>query len=874
VIALLAILLALLRPGGTAGAASAAPDTTTTQNVTTAAYGNLRDDWDSGEPALTQSAVKSGSFGLLFSTKLIGAIYGQPLVYNGTVLVTTENARAYALNAQTGQIIWQRSLGYPFLASTIGCSDLEPAIGSTATGVVDPTTGTYYFTTRTVRGAQSVSNGHWYLQAVDATTGAERAGFPVEIKGTPSNTRGVPFDEGYAMQRPALLLLNGVVYMAFASNCDITPYRGIVVGVSTTTTAKVTTMWSAESGAGTDVNSQAGIWQSGAGLVSDGPNQIILTTGNGVSPSPAPSDKPPATLSESVIRLQVGTNGNLTPTQFFAPSDAPDLDANDNDLGAGGPIELPPSYFGTKSIPHLLVQVSKDGRIFLLNANNMGGYQQGPGGGDANLQTLGPFTGVWGHPAAYGGHGGWVYVLESGGGGFLRALSYGLNGSGVPELANQATSAQSFGYTSGSPLVTSNGITPGSAIVWVEYAQGPNPAAGQLQAYNAIPNKGTMQLLWSGTIGQPVHFGTPTAANGVVYVGNNQGELMAFAPGAGAGAALDTPNVRFGRVPVGRSRVVTFTISARRTVRLDHFAVSGLQELSRPVQTRRAKPGKTAGPALYPASGTIRLRPGVVRVERLRRDTALGVGRALRVRVRYTPRSAGPIVGTIRIRTSAGPSTINFSGYGTRKGLFVSAEPLTFGAISDVTGGRSLALTFSNSWSHAERITGYGLPGEPFHVTGLPPVGATLGPQQSVTVSVLFQPTDAGFWSTQLTIRTNEGQVTLPVRGDGIVGLPQLAVSPTSIDFGPVPVGHTSTRTFHVRDAGSVPLLITRAIEPLPPFAAPVPLPEGISIDPGLSTEITVSFTPRRRGAVDGEYLVRGDDGRGPILVRLTGTGI
>ena len=106
------------------------------------------------------------------------------------------------------------------------------------------------------------------------------------------------------------------------------------------------------------------------------------------------------------------------------------------------------------------------------------------------LQTLGPFDGVWGHPAAYGGQGGWVYVLESAGGGYLRALSYGLNGQGAPALTSAATSAESFGYTSGSPLVTSNGTTAGSAVVWVVYAiRTERQRKRELRAYSAAPER-------------------------------------------------------------------------------------------------------------------------------------------------------------------------------------------------------------------------------------------------------------------------------------------------------------------------------------------------------------------------------------------------
>ena len=346
--------------------------------VTTAGYGTLRDDWDPNEPALSPSAVHSGGFGKLFTASLEGSIYAQPLVYEGDVIVTTEKANAYAINATNGSIVWKRSFGSPFKASTIGCSDLKPDLGSTSTPVIDPSTGTVYLTTR-LETKGGLENAHWYLQAMSASTGEERPGFPVAIAGTPINTPGVPFNESYEQQRPGLLLLNGVVYIAFASDCDITPYRGIVVGVSASTGA-ITTMWSDEAGVGTGESSQAGIWQSGAGLVSDIPGRIILTSGNGVSPQPATSSEPPATLSESVIGLTVDPSGQLTPSQFFAPSNAPDPRRRTTKISArAGRSRCRREYFGTKSIPHLVVQVGKDGRIFLVNADDMGGYRRVPG---------------------------------------------------------------------------------------------------------------------------------------------------------------------------------------------------------------------------------------------------------------------------------------------------------------------------------------------------------------------------------------------------------------------------------------------------------------------------------------------------------------
>ncbi len=844
--------------------------------VTTAAYGNLRDDWDPNEPALSPAAVQSASFGELFSTKLGGAIYAQPLVYDGDVIVSTEAAKAYAINATTGKIVWKRTFGKPFKASTIHCSDLAPNIGSTSTPVIEPSAGVIYLTTRLEEGGKGLSFAHWKLQAISAATGKEEPGYPVSITGTPSNTPGVPFNESYQQQRPGLLLLNGVVYIAFASDCDITPYRGIVVGVSTATHT-ITTMWSDEAGAGTGEDSQAGIWQSGGGLVSDIPGRIILTTGNGISPQPAKSSEPPQTLSESVIGLTVEASGQLKPTQFFAPSNAPELDEDDNDLGAGGPIALPTEYFGTKAIPHLVVQVGKDGRIFLINADDMGGYRQGPGESNAVLQTLGPFVGVWGHPAAYGGQGGWVYVLESGGGGNLQALSYGLNGAGEPALSVAGTSSESFGYTSGSPLVTSNGTAAGSAVVWAVYKEGGRNEHAQLRAYAAMPTSGNLPLLWSQPIGEASKFATPTAFEGRVYVGTAKGDLIAYGPSADA--PVQAAPVELGSVPVGEEgEAKTLSVSATREVSFagpvtvsGERAVSALEPAATP---RTVNPKlKTAGPSKIPAPGMTPISNGVISVQQPSLGTAIAAGTTVHLSVRFRPDHPGPVVGIVSIHTSAGIRTVTVTGYGTQPGLLLSSQPLTFGKVRTNAEGKALSLTFSNSWDHPETLTRLRLPAAPYQITGLPKVGTVLAPRQAITISVRFDPTRAGEYDSRLAIETDHGAVALPVTATAVKGAPLLAVSATHIDVGSVPVGHSKNVTFYVRDAGTVPLTITRAIAPLGQFSAATPLPEGITIEPGLFAAVTVTFRPDARGPASGTYVLNGNDDRGYVRVHLTGTG-
>ena len=187
------------------------------------------------------------------------------------MIVTTEEARAYGINATTGAIKWSRSFGTPVQGLDHRLLGPEARHRLHLDAGDRPATGIVYLTTRLETGSGGLANAHWYLQAVSASTGEEASGFPVEITGTPVQHARSPLQrEPTRSNGPALLLLDGIVYVAFASDCDITPYRGIVVGVSTTTHA-ITTMWSDESGVGTDQNSQAGIWQSGGGLVSDEP---------------------------------------------------------------------------------------------------------------------------------------------------------------------------------------------------------------------------------------------------------------------------------------------------------------------------------------------------------------------------------------------------------------------------------------------------------------------------------------------------------------------------------------------------------------------------------------------------------------------------
>ena len=794
----------------------------------TVSYDALRTGWDPNEPGLSPSDVSAPDFGQIFATQLDGQIYAQPVVARSTVMAVTENNKAYGLDPVSGAIRWTRDLGAPWPASVIGCGDLVPNIGATATPVVDAATGSAYFTSK-VNNGPDPDHPHWYLHAVDITTGVERPGFPTTIQGHPSNDPSNTFTPKTAMQRPGLLLLDGAVYAAFASHCDAGPFVGYVVGVNATT-GQQTAMWATEAGSS---NAGGGIWQSGGGLVSDGPRRIFFATGNGVSPPPGPGSSPPGTLAESVVRLQVNSDGSLVSQDFFSPFNNTNLDTDDTDLGSGGPMAIPDG-FGTPSHPHLLVQAGKDGRVLLLDRDNLGGVAQGPGGTDAVLQALGPYGGVWGHPAFWGGDGGYVYVVPNQGP--LTAFSVGASAAGTPTLTRVARSAGTFGYTSGSPVVTSEGSTSGTALVWVVYSGGANGAEGQLRAYNALPSNGTMQLRYAAPIGTASKFSVPATDKGRVYVGNRTGVLYGF--GRPTTVALQGSPTDFGTIAVGSTGTASVTVKALRPV-----TVSGVSS-SAPFTT-----------------GSVSL------------PRTLAAGESVTVPVTFTPTIPVSISGALSFATSVGTLAFDLHGMGTKDGLMATPSTLDFGDVP--TGGLvTSSVDVTNTGTTSTTITGVTGPGGAFSATSLQEPGFVLTAGASVTVPITFAPTSSGDKASQLVIASTTGNVTLPMSGTGVTGAPKLRVTPTDLDFGTVVVGAAATKTFDISNAGNLLLTLNKAAPPAAPFLVPDPVSEGQQLSPGDTFRQSVTFTPTQAGDFSGTYLITGNDGSGSTAVTVHGTGI
>ncbi len=399
------------------GAHHAAPANTA---VLTNKYDTYRTGQNLHETILNTGNVNVNNFGKKLSYPVDGQVYAQPLyvpnvnVNGGThnmAIVATEHDSVYAFDADQNLQLWHASFINPpqitpIPSSDTGCGDLTPEIGITSTPDIDPNTNILYVV------AATKENGQYFqrLHAINITTGNE-VSQPTTITakvrghGDGSINGHIIFDALKEGQRSGLLLLNGVVYITWASHCDHDPYHGWVIGYNASTLQKVAVYNDSPNG------SRAGIWQSGGGLAADSSGHIYFMSGNGTFDL----DGGGKDAGDSFVKLS--TRNGLSRSDYFTPFNQSCLEQKDTDLGSGAPLLLP-------SVNEM-ISAGKEGRIYVVSRHAMGGYisiqnpcsQQSRTDVDNILQEFAPGTigGLFGTPAYWNGSNGqFVYFGGSG----------------------------------------------------------------------------------------------------------------------------------------------------------------------------------------------------------------------------------------------------------------------------------------------------------------------------------------------------------------------------------------------------------------------------------------------------------------------------
>lgn len=506
-------------------------------SVTTYHNDNARTGQNIQEVVLSPANVNQSQFGKLFSTTVDGYVYAQPLYVpnvaniaggkHNVVYVATEHDSLYALDADSGAVLWQKSFinagaGITTASSgDVACGDLVPEVGITSTPVIDPSTNTIYLVAKTKENGSYLQRIH----ALDIVTGAEKFGGPVRITGSVSGTGDgnaggiVSFDPLREHNRPGLLLQNGHVVIAWASHCDVGPYHGWVMSYNAATLAQEA-VFSTNPNGGLD-----GIWMSGDGLATDASGNIYFATGNGTYDGSTNGD-----YGDSVIKLS-GPSGGFAVADWFTPFNQGSLNGGDTDVGSGGVMVLPDLPTGSAH-PHLLVQMGKEGKIYLLDRDNMGKFCSTCTSIDTQIvqEIPGATTGIWGSPAYWNGSVYWGGGNDGGSADRIKAFSFNANSSGVLSTSPTSQSNQTFGFSTAAPVISANGTNSG--IVWVLDNSSFNSSCCQiLYAFDAT-NLATMlynsnQAGTRDQSGGGVKFTAPMVANGKVYAGS-QGKVTAW----------------------------------------------------------------------------------------------------------------------------------------------------------------------------------------------------------------------------------------------------------------------------------------------------------------------------------------------------------
>jgi len=583
------------------------PLTGYTSDVTTWHYDYCRTGWQQNETMLSPGNNWS-NFGLLWQWNsqnggLQGGVLAQPLAVNNVlvprcgsscpnaVFVATSQDMLYAFNAtsNTGTQLWSPVSLTPSGGTYINCvtnpdlSNYAPcgpqgafsgaSVGVTGTPVIDVPNNVLYV----VSGVDVSGSIAFYLYAINITTGAVIT--HTQIQGSvanghtgaaectsqyPNNNGGVTFNPTVHIQRSGLLLLNGLVYVAFAPYPEIN--NGWLFAYQLQNGALVQKYVFVPTPYGTG----GGIWGSGAGPATDGSN-IFLATGNGTTFDPI-TQNIPVDVGDSLLKLSPG----LVVSDFYAPVDAGYQRChNDLDFGSGG-VLLPPAYKYTGSNGNcaagcsVVINADKESNLYVTNQQSLGGFKANGGNNiEAVLtpcqmvgnqcETYASTQGYWSSSAFwFDGTNYWLYYVP----GVdknqanpkipfpLNAYQLATGGSGPNVPISQvpyASTQHVFCYLSPTPSVSSNpNSVAGSGVLWVmEHNNQDNPkdCDGNWTGHVALhaisatpPRSGAWQDLYNSYltsadkyIGFITAFPTPTVFNGLVYMGT-QSEVDIFGP--------------------------------------------------------------------------------------------------------------------------------------------------------------------------------------------------------------------------------------------------------------------------------------------------------------------------------------------------------
>lgn len=472
---------------------------------------NYPTGWNQTETDLTPTTVHSASFGLLQTLTVDGNVHAQPLIvsnfkmkdhqFHNVLIIVTGHDTVYAFDAQNYALLWQRSLGTPQPTNDVGCGDITPEYGIASTPVIvrtDADTATIYLISATEPAPNSF---HTKIHAINVLNGRDiMKAREINPHAGLGHGESLHFDPQNQWSRASLAYANGSIYVGIGSHCDNNAgnISGWLLRYDASTLALQNAFNTIEHPAGYELSS---IWMSGySPAISPDGSKIYAVTGNG----DFDLNTRRTNYGESVIGLS--SDLNKTTVDYFTPHDYTGLNNGDTDFGSGGAMLIP--TVSGQTAPPMLVAMGKASIAYLLNADSLGGLEQTEG--DGGLQQVG-ISSCWCGPAYYVGPSGGV-VFYQGFGDVLKSYAVATGATPSLTLAHQGTTSAGFGGSF--PVVSSNGTTAHTGVVWVLRRN----TTMQLEAYDAetlgAPIFAANAGHWSNSRG---NFSSPLIADGRVY---------------------------------------------------------------------------------------------------------------------------------------------------------------------------------------------------------------------------------------------------------------------------------------------------------------------------------------------------------------------
>jgi len=559
-----------LAAGGVAlaGAMAATPTLAGPLDVLTQHGNNARTGADLRETALNTADVNPQTFGKLWTRDVDGYLYAQPLYVqnvavpgqglHNVVFCATAHNSVYAFDADDPKAaapLWKVSLGPSVPASDIYTgqwTDMVGEIGITSTPVIDLDSKTIFVETKNKEGGADTQR----LHALDLATGREKPGSPVLIQATTRGTGDgsvggvLTFDPLKQLQRPGLLLLNGVVYLAFGGHADIPPYHGWILGYDTRTMKQVCVFNTTPNGA------DGAIWQAGMGMAADESGSLFAMTGNGTFTANTGGTD----YGDTFLRLRP-SGGTLAVQDYFTPFNQDALNANDVDVGGSGPLLIPDT--------DLIMGGGKAGVLYVTHQGKMGRFKADSDSQISQSFRLEGAQNIHGSPVFWDGPAGpRVYIWAE----TDHLKTFGMV-QGVFHVTPDAQSAAAAppGMPGGFLSVSADGGKAGTGIVWacLPFDQNANwvTVPGIVRAYDAAD---LSHEIWDSRmnagrddVGMFAKFCAPTVANGRVYVATFSNQLQVYGLLDGVLPALDSVSATAGHVTVRYKKPVDAVTAAR-----------------------------------------------------------------------------------------------------------------------------------------------------------------------------------------------------------------------------------------------------------------------------------------------------------------------